>query len=109
MYVNIGGTTINSALGIPVGNFSSTVSKFGDKMKSSLRNKYSELKAVIIDEVSMISNKLVLYIQHQRLGEIFGCSPEIPFADVTVICSGHLYQLPPIIISIRSISIRILE
>ena len=64
-------------------------------MKSSLRNKYSELKAVIIDEVSMVSNKLLLYI-HQRLVEIFGCSPEIPFAGVTVICSGDLYQLPPI-------------
>ena len=93
--INIGGTTIHCALGIPVGNFSSTVPKLGDKIKSSLRNKYSELKAVIIDEVSMVSNKLLLYI-HQRLVEIFGCSPEIRFAGVTVICSGDLYQLPPI-------------
>ena len=34
--INIGRTTIHSALGIPVGNFSSTVPKLGDKMKSSL-------------------------------------------------------------------------
>ena len=58
-------------------------------MKSSLRDKYSELKAVIIDEVSMVLNKLLLYI-HQRLVEIFSCLPDIPFAGVTVICSGDL-------------------
>ena len=41
----------------------------------------------------MVSNKLLLYI-HQRLVEIFGCLPDIPYAGVTVICSGDLYQLP---------------
>ena len=90
-----GGTTIHSALGIPVGNFSSTIPKLGDKIKSSLGGKYSELKTVIIDEVSMVLNKLLLYIHH-RLVEIFGCLPDVAFAGVTVIFSDDLYQLPPI-------------
>ena len=88
--INIGGTTIHSALGIPVGNFGKTIPKLNDKMRSSLRNKLLELRAVIIDEISMVSNKLLVYI-HQRLVEIFGCSQETPFAGITVICSGDLH------------------
>ena len=93
--INIGGTAIHSALGIPIGNFSSTVPKLGDKMKSAFRGKYSELKAIITDEVSMVSNKRLPFI-HQRLVEMFGYLPDVPFAGVAVICLGDLYQLLPI-------------
>ncbi len=58
--------------------------------------KYSELKAIIIDGISMVSNTLLLYV-HQRLIEIFGCVSDYnkPFAGMTVILVGDLYQLPP--------------
>lgn len=60
-----------------------------------LRNKLSELSIIVIDKISMVSNKLLLHI-YQRLIEIFGCSEEIPFAGISVIACGDFYQLPPI-------------
>ena len=43
----------------------------------------------------MVSNKFLLNV-HQRLVEIFGCSPHITFAGISVIACGDFYQLPPI-------------
>ena len=57
--VNIDGTTIHSALYISVGYFRRNFPGLSDKMKSSLRNKYSELKVLVIDEISMVSNDLL--------------------------------------------------
>ena len=51
-----------------------------DKKRSALRNSLYELKALIIDEISMVSNLQLLYI-HLGLVEIFGCSNNIPFAE----------------------------
>ena len=44
---------------------------FRDKMKYSLRNHLSDLKVDIIDEIKLLSNKLLFYM-HLRLNEIFG-------------------------------------
>ena len=52
--VNINGTTIHSGLGIRVKLYAA----LSDKMRASLRNKLSEITAVIIDEISMVSDKL---------------------------------------------------
>ena len=93
--ININGTTINSALGIPPHSRNIQLAKLSDKLKSQLRNRYSELKAVIIDEISMVAN-VRLHQIHQRLCEIFGCPSELPFANITVIVVGDLLQLPPI-------------
>ena len=62
-------------------------------MTNSLRNKLSELRVVIIDEVSMVSNILLLHID-QRLVEMFGCNSNIPFAGLTVFFCGDFFQLP---------------
>ena len=45
----------------------------------------------------MVSNKLLLYI-HQRLLDVFGYSGKYmtPFAGITMIVVGDLYQLPPV-------------
>ena len=53
---------------------------------------------IIIDELSMVSNKLMLYI-HRRLVDIFGYAENssIPFAGITMIFVGDLYQLPPVL------------
>ena len=64
-------------------------------MSSSLKNKLCELRALIIDEISMVSNLQLLYI-HLRLVEIFGCSDNIPLAGITVVACGDLLQLPPV-------------
>ena len=93
--INIDGTTIHTGLGIPVGYFGKNLPRLSDKMRSSLRNKLRELRALIIDEISMVSNLQLLYI-HLRLVEIFGCSDNIPFAGITVVACGDLLQLPPV-------------
>ena len=93
--INIEGITIHSGLGIPIGHHGENVPRLSDKMRSKLRNKLSEIGVIIIDEISMVSNLLLLYI-HQRLVEIFGCSCDIPFAGISIIVFGDFYQLPPI-------------
>ena len=93
--VNIDGTTIHTSLGIPVGRYGKNLPRLNDKKRSALRNSLCELKALIIDEISMVSNLQLLYV-HLRLVEIFGCSDNIPFAGITIITVGDFYQLPPV-------------
>ena len=93
--VNINGTIIHTSLGIPVGRFGKYLPRLNDKKRFTLRNKLCELRVLIIDEISMVSNLTLLYI-HLRLVEIFGCSDNVPFAGITVIAVGDFYQLPPV-------------
>ena len=88
-------TLIHSTLKIPVVQFGKNLPQISDKLWSSLRNKLSELQVIIIDEVSMVSNILLLHI-NQRLVEIFGCNSNIDFTGLTVIFCGDFFQLPPI-------------
>ena len=93
--INIDGTTIHTALNIPVGHFGKNLASLNDKIKSSLRNRLPDLKVIIIDEISMISNDLLYYV-HLRLNEIFDCVTNESFAGITVIAVGDFYQLPPV-------------
>ena len=90
--INIDGTTIHSGLGIFTNR---ECFQLSDKMRTSLRNKLSEVSVVIIDEISMVSNILLLNI-HLRLCEIFGVKQSTPFAGKMVIVCGDLFQLPPV-------------
>ena len=92
--VNIYGTNINTALGIPRlgGN---DIPKSSHKMRCKLRLMYSELEAVIIDKISMVSN-IRLYLIPCRICEIFNVNLDILFAGLTVILLGDLYQLPSV-------------
>ena len=90
--ININGTTLHTGLGIPCTNFH----QLSDKQRTNLRMKLENISAIFIDEISMVSAKLLLQT-HQRLCEIFGTSDSIPFAGKTVIVSGDLYQLPPVL------------
>ena len=90
--VNIGGTTIHSGLGIKPGPKFMGLS---DSMRASLRNKLSEVKLIMIDEVSMVSNDLFRNI-NRRLQEIFMCSTEVLFGGISIILIGDFLQLPPV-------------
>ena len=96
--INVNGTTIHSALGIPIECRGFTVPRLADKKRCSLRLELSNVKLLIIDEISMVSNKLLLFV-HQRLIEIFGCVSDFhkPFAGISVVLVGDLYQLPPVL------------
>ena len=91
---NIKGQTLHSIFNIPVEHGSHpryhTLSKvILDQMRCVMKN----LKCVIIDEVSMVSNIMLLLI-HLRMGEIF--NPNGLFGDKSVILFGDLLQLPPV-------------
>ena len=58
--IQVDGTTIHTALGMPAGHFGTKLPPLYDKMKCSLRNHLSDLKVIIIDEISMVSNKIVV-------------------------------------------------
>ena len=62
--ININGTTIHTALSIPKesGDFAPPMS---DQKRTQLRLTLSELKIIIVDEISMVANTTLLHI-HQR-------------------------------------------
>ena len=91
--VNIGGITIHSGLRIKPGI---KLLGLNDKSKVALRNKLSEVKFVIIDELSMVSSNLWIDI-NSRLEEIFMIIPEEAFAGLSVMTVGDFLQLPPVL------------
>lgn len=70
--INIEATTIHSGLKIPINVFK----PLSDKQRTGIRNKLQHVQLFIIDEVSMVSSKLLLHI-HQRFCEIFGVSEKV--------------------------------
>lgn len=92
--INISGTTVNTALAIPK-ETGENLPAMSHQKKTHMRVSLSELKLIIIDELSMISNITLLQI-HQPLKDIFGASASQLFAGLSVVVVGDLYQLPPV-------------
>ncbi|KAL5271400.1 hypothetical protein ACHWQZ_G001890 [Mnemiopsis leidyi] len=91
---NINGQTIHSVLKLPVEHgatpkYTELKKKNLDQMRSIMAN----LKALIIDEISMVSNAMLMFI-NLRLQEVFGDSQF--FGGKCVIAFGDLLQLPPV-------------
>ena len=61
-------------------------------MKPSLRNRLSDLKVIIIDKISMVSNDLLFYI-HLRFNEILGSITQEPFPGLIVIAIGDFFSI----------------
>ncbi|XP_028414140.1 uncharacterized protein LOC114537203 [Dendronephthya gigantea] len=92
--INIDGTTINTGLAIPK-EAGDIVPPLSDQRKTQLRLTLSELKLIVVDEISMVGNTTLLNI-HQRLKDIFGTPSSLLFAGISIIVVGDLCQLPPI-------------
>ena len=90
--VNMGGTTIHSGIGIKPGI---NLLDLNEKSKAALRNSLSEVKLLIIDELSMVSSDLWTDID-SRLGEIFAVIPKKEFSGLSVMTVVDLLQLPSI-------------
>ena len=89
----LGGQTISSVFGFKFGN---AVDYLNDKKKAEIRNNFSQLKVLIIDEVSMVGADL-LYRIHLRLSDAFQTNPKlVPFGGINVVLVGDLLQLPPV-------------
>ena len=91
--INIGGTAIHSSLGTKPGT---KLLDLNDKSKAALRNRLSEMKLLIIEELSTVSSDLWTDID-SRLGEIFIMIPEKEFASLSVLAVAELLQPPPVI------------
>ena len=92
---NIGGSTIHSALGITTNeNRSAQMKPLSDELKSKYAIRLESLKFVIIDEVSMVGNKMLAKID-QRLKEITG-NTNIHFGGVSILFLGDFNQLRPV-------------
>ena len=60
--ININGTTINSGLSIPPYVNGYTLPRLSDFERGRLRNLYSEVLVVLIDEISMVFNIHLLHV-----------------------------------------------
>ena len=91
----INGTTLHSFLNIGLANKSAV--ELYDKLKCKLNkttfNKLKKLDVLIIDEISMIDDKLF-----NKIAGYLSLIKEIkkPFGKIQIILCGDFYQLPPI-------------
>nr|XP_029717009.1 ATP-dependent DNA helicase PIF1-like [Aedes albopictus] len=90
--VAIGGTTVHSAFRITMSRRAN--SKLSFEMLQLYRNAFANIKAVIIDEVSMIGADILNTI-HVRLQDISG-NYDDPFGGINIVFCGDLRQLPPV-------------
>ena len=60
--INIDSITIHIALNLAVGSFAKNLQHLSDKMDSSLRNKLSDLKDIIIHKISIKCQMIYCFI-----------------------------------------------
>ena len=92
--LNCGAKTLHSWGGFGLGNGDiKTVVKrvTGNKYK---KKPWKDVDVLIIDEVSMLSKKLLTCIDY--IARISRNKRDIPFGGIQVILSGDFYQLPPV-------------
>ncbi|XP_062614791.1 uncharacterized protein LOC134276564 [Saccostrea cucullata] len=87
---NIKGTTIASAFHRKMYQ---TQQHMGADELNSFRTKYRNLSVVIIDEISMVGNNMLTFI-NDRLQQLTGRKQD--FGGISIIAVGDLYQLPPV-------------
>ena len=91
--VLIGGTTIHSYLGLGLGVKSVDALCTKIKSKQYLKKRWSVLKTLIIDEISMMSAEL--FDKISNIAKIIKKSDR-PFGGIQIIASGDFCQLKPI-------------
>ncbi|XP_035665599.1 uncharacterized protein LOC118408848, partial [Branchiostoma floridae] len=97
---NIGGSTVHSALSLPVDHTRRGKTDYlplsAEKL-SQLRRKFNNVHTIIIDEISMISNDRLKHI-HLRLSEIKDTTSDQHsyFGNLNIIAFGDFYQLKPV-------------
>ena len=89
---NINGMTLHSAFLLGSGQLGHQQLS---NEKANTRARLTNLKLVIIDEVSMVGSNL-LFMLHKRLRQIKSVPEDVMFGDISVLAVGDLYQLPPV-------------
>ena len=98
---NIGGMTLHSMWNLPVnhGNSKRISNEEYRKLTSGQINKmranYKHACGLIVDEVSMISNRMLMAI-NLRMNEVVGSKNHEPFGGIPTVMFGDLFQLEPV-------------
>ncbi|CAG2211667.1 unnamed protein product [Mytilus edulis] len=90
---NIGGTTLHQAFSLPQALPFPYIYLREDSV-NKLRSKLQHLSILIIDEISMVGQRSLLYI-NERLRQIKQSGNAL-FGNICVIAVGDFYQLPPV-------------
>ena len=92
----INGITIHSAFRLNISSSHQYLSLSRDLL-NTLHGKLGKLQLVIIDEVSMVGNRMIYHV-HRRLEEIIGKQIENSyFGGISILAVGDLYQLRPVL------------
>ena len=91
---NVEGETICSALKISI-NAPRDYKPLAEDSLNTMRTKFEHLQLLIIDEISMVTQKQLRYI-HGRLQQIKRASNQSYFGNLCVLAVGDFYQIPPI-------------
>ena len=96
---NIGGMTLHSMWNLPVDHNDSKSVREYRKLNSGQINKmranYVHACGLIIDEVSMISNQMLMAI-NMRMSEVIGSKEIEAFGGMPIVVFGDLFQLEPV-------------
>ena len=90
---NVGGLTIHSALNIPPNRDLGEFEHLTFEKANTLRVTTTEVVLFILDEVSMVGNRM-LHTINLRLQQLRGNS--MPFGGASMLAFGDLYQLKPV-------------
>lgn len=92
---HIGGVTIHSEFGIGLGE--KTVDYYTKTIKNQVKNhsKINSLRALVIDEISMI--EAGLFDKLNLIAQVVRKNMHVPFGGIQVVLCGDFYQLPPIV------------
>ena len=98
---NVGGMTLHSMWNLPVNHGKSKRNSNEEyhKLKSSqinnMRANYKHTCGLIVDEVSMISNRMLMAI-NLRMNEVFESKNHEAFGGMPTVMFGDLFQLEPV-------------
>ena len=98
---NIGGMTLHSMWNLPVDhsngrkNSAQEYRRLKPDQVNIMRANYAHACGMIVDEVSMISNQMLMAI-NMRMNEVLGSKDPVPFGGMPVIVFGDLFQLEPV-------------
>ena len=98
---NIGGMTLHSMWNLPVNhgnskrNFNEEYRKLRSGQINRMRANYKHACGLIVDEVSMISNRMLMAI-NLRMNEVVGSKSHEAFGGIPTVMFGDLFQLEPV-------------
>lgn len=90
---NIGGQTVHKYLGIGLGTGSPQEIANKIKKNGKLKEKWRNMRVLIIDEISMIDG--TLFAKLNELAKVVKGSQQ-PFGGIQIVCTGDFFQLPPV-------------